>query len=52
MKTSHKGMGISELDWQAFLGHLEKTLENFQVPARERAEVLAFVASTKTDIVD
>ncbi len=52
MKTSHKGMGVSELDWRAFLGHLETTLDDFQAPARERAEVLAFVASTKTDIVE
>ncbi len=52
MKTSHKGMGISEGDWQAFLGHVTATLDKFKVPARERAEVLAFMASTKKDIVE
>ena len=52
MKTSHKGMRISEADWQAFLGHLEATLNKFQVPATERAEVLAFVESTKADILE
>src|SRR6266849_5254985 len=31
MKTSHKGMKISESDWSAFLGHLNATLQAFQV---------------------
>ncbi|HEX9768503.1 MAG TPA: group 1 truncated hemoglobin [Kiloniellales bacterium] len=52
MKTSHRGMGISEEDWQAFIGHLEATLDEFKVPVRERAEVMAFVDSTKRDIVE
>jgi len=52
MKTSHRGMGISESDWQAFLVHLEATLDGFAVPAAERAEVLGFVNSTKPDIVE
>jgi hemoglobin len=52
MKTSHKGMRISEEDWSAFLGHLNATLDEFQVPAAERAAVLAFVDSTKADIVE
>ena len=52
MKTSHKGMGISDGDWRAFTGHLEATLDSFKVPASERAAVLAFVDSTKRDIVE
>ena len=52
MKTSHKGMGIDESDWRAFIGHLEATLDSFKVPAGERAAVLAFVDSTKRDIVE
>ena len=52
MKTSHKGMNISESDWQAFIGHVQATLDSFKVPAGERAEVLAFVNSTKSDIVE
>ncbi len=52
MKTSHRGMGITASDWQAFLGHLEATLDRFQLPAAERADVLAFIASTKADIVE
>jgi len=52
MKTSHTGMKISESDWSAFLGHLNATLETFRVPQAERDEVVAFVQSTKPDIVE
>jgi len=52
MKTSHKGMKISEADWSAFLGHLNATFDQFQVPLPERNQVLAFVQSTKADIVE
>jgi hemoglobin len=52
MKTSHRGMGISESDWQRFIGHLETTLDTFEVPAAERTEVLGFINTTKADIVE
>ena len=52
MKTSHRGMGISGSDWERFIGHLEATLDKFAVPASERAAVLGFIDSTKSDIVD
>ena len=52
MKTSHKGMKISESDWSAFLGHVTATLESFKVPQAERDQVIAFVQSTKADIVE
>lgn len=52
MATSHKGMRIDEADWQAFLAHLNATLDAFSVPERERGEVLAFIDSTKADIVE
>jgi len=52
MATSHKGMGISAGDWEAFLGHLRATLDKFRVPDGERRDVLAFVESTKAAIVE
>jgi hemoglobin len=52
MKTSHRGMRISESDWAAFLGHVNATLDAFQVPQAERDEVVAFIQSTKRDIVE
>jgi len=52
MKTSHKGMGITDSDWQKFLGHLNATFDSFAVPSRERGEVLSFIESLKKDIID
>ena len=52
MATSHKGMRISSSDWEAFIGHLKACLDAFPLPDRERGEVLAFVDSTRADIVE
>ena len=52
MALSHKGMKISESDWAVFIRHLNATLDAFQVPQQERSQVLAFVESTKADIVE
>lgn len=52
MKISHKGMKISEGDWGALLAHLNATLDTFKVPQPERGEVVAFIQSTKTEIVE
>ena len=52
MKISHVGMGITESDWSAFLGHLNATLSSFNVPERESADVVAFIQTTQADIVD
>jgi hemoglobin len=52
MATSHRGMRISDSDWSAFRGHLDATLENFQVPKSEREDVVAFIESTRSDIVE
>jgi len=45
-------MGITESDWSAFLEHLNATLDSFSVPQRESSEVVAFIQSTKPDIVE
>ena len=52
MVTVHRGMGISDGDWKAFFGHLNDTLDKFQVPDQERREVLTFIEGTRTDIVE
>lgn len=52
MRLSHKGMRIGATDWRAFVGHVNATLDTFKVPAPERADVLAFIESTKADIVE
>jgi hemoglobin len=52
MKLSHQGMRISEGDWTIFLKHADATLKAFNVPQAEYDEVVAFVQSTKADIVE
>ena len=52
MKLSHKGMRISESDWTIFLNHADATLKAFNIPQAEYDEVVAFVQSTKADIVE
>ena len=52
MKTSHKGMKISESDWSVFLRHAGATMEALQVPKQECDEIVAFVLSLKADIVE
>ena len=52
MKTSHKGMKISESDWAVFLEHAGATLKALQVPQQECEEIVEFVLSLKDDIVE
>jgi len=52
MKITHKGMKISESDWSAFLGYLNATLDALRVAQTERDEVVAFMQSTKADIIE
>ena len=52
MKTSHDGMRIDERDWEAFMRHAAATLDHFGVPAREKEEVLAFLAGLEADVVE
>jgi hemoglobin len=52
MVLTHRGMRISESDWQVFLGHAAATLAKFQVPESEQREVVAFVQSLNKEIVE
>ena len=52
MKTSHKGMGIDQADYTAAKNHLVATLEKFNVPERERDDVMTFISSIENDIVE
>lgn len=52
MLLTHRGMRISESDWNVFLGHAGATLAKFEVPATEQGEIVAFVLSLKGDIVE
>ena len=52
MLLTHKGMRISEKDWNVFLGHAAATLKKFEVPETEQREFVAFVQSLKDQIVE
>ena len=52
MLLTHKGMRISESDWNVFLGHAGAVLAKFKVPEAEQRDVVAFVQSLKKDIVE
>lgn len=52
MVLSHRGMKISERDWTAFIGHLNATLDAFNLPPAERADVVNFIQSTRAEIVE
>lgn len=51
MHDSHAHLDITEAEWGVFLEDFRKTLDEFQVPAREQQELFAIVESTKQDIV-
>lgn len=52
MKLTHVGMGLSDSDWERFIDHLNATLEKFNVPDEGMQDVLAFVESTRADMVE
>ena len=52
MKEAHKGMKITEKEFNAIAGDLKASLEKFKVPEREKNELLARVAATKADMVE
>jgi hemoglobin len=52
MKEVHKGMEITKEEFAALADDLKATLDRFQVPKKERDELLAIVASTAPDIIE
>ncbi|MGE5845422.1 MAG: group I truncated hemoglobin [Ignavibacteria bacterium] len=52
MKTSHKGLGITEAQWNKSVNYLKETLNKFKVPEKEQNELFAAVSSVKNDIVE
>lgn len=52
MALTHRGVRISDSDWNVFLGHAAATLAKFQVPEAEQRDVVAFVQSLRNDCVE
>jgi len=51
MKEAHKGMGITEADFNALVEDLVKALDKFHVGATEKNELLGALGAMKGDIV-
>jgi len=52
MKEVHKGLGISEKDWQTSVDLLVATLDKFEVGKQEKDELLAIVGTLKEQVVE
>src|SRR5260370_41828270 len=52
MVLTHRGMRISESDWNVFLGHAGATLAKFQVPEAQQSELLPLLQTLQKDIAD
>jgi hemoglobin len=52
MKTTHAGMKITTAAFNALVEDLVKALDTFNVPAREKNELLSVLGPMKTDIVE
>ena len=52
MKTAHKGLGITEEDWNISIKHLVASLTKFKVPENLQKEVAGALAGLKNDIVE
>jgi len=51
MRTAHKGMGITDADFNALVEDLTKSLNKFNVPAKEQGELLGILGPLKPQIV-
>ena len=51
MEEMHKDLLITPQEWQAFLDDFQQTLNKFNVPQQEQAELFAIVESTREAIV-
>ncbi|MBI4526241.1 MAG: group 1 truncated hemoglobin [Deltaproteobacteria bacterium] len=51
MADSHRHLNITPQEWEAFMDDFQQTLDKFNVPAAEQAELRAIVQSTYGDIV-
>jgi hemoglobin len=51
MKSAHAGMGVTEAHFNALVEDLVKSLNKFNVPEKEKNELLSALASMKGDIV-
>ena len=52
MKETHDGMGVTAGEFDALVGNLVATLDQFSVPAAEQQELLGILGPLRADIVE
>ena len=52
MKVSHRGLGITEAEWDILLRHINASCDALGVPDLERGEVMEATNGLKWDIVE
>ncbi len=52
MKEAHRGLGITNADFDALVGDLVKALDKNKVPAKEQQELKALLAPMRADVVE
>jgi hemoglobin len=52
MRETHDGMGVTAGEFDALVGDLVETLQQFEVPAQEQTELLAILGPLRSDIVE
>ena len=52
MKTSHKGLGITESDWQTTMKYMRDSMTELKIPQREQDEVITLWTGYKDEIVE
>ncbi|MFO0972521.1 MAG: group 1 truncated hemoglobin [Phycisphaerae bacterium] len=52
IKELHRGMKISQAEFDAMAGDLAASLDQFHVPKAEKDELLAIIAGTAKDVVE
>jgi len=51
MKAAHKGMNITEAEWNATVEALVKALDKRKIPEKEKTELLGLLGPMKKAIV-
>ena len=51
MKDVHRGMDISNAEFDDMMNDMSKTLDKFQLPPREHNDVMSLLVSMRGDIV-
>jgi hemoglobin len=52
MRTTHRGMGVTQAHFDALVGDLVATLDKFKVPDKEKNELLSVLGPMQKDIVE